>query len=429
MLMKMTMVGGVGDSSEATTALTAASATTTATMAIGDEDSASTAVAIATMSNAVHHSSLMIAPEIPRWRFIAKAKKTEGYSSHAAGTIVQGLSAEELAGRYYNSDWRRNVVPHDNVTECVLASTDDGMKEEEGKSHAREIGKLDLNEATKDHDDIMFEYRVGREKRNIKDASDHGSTNNNDEDDENSRHHHLLLHPVMSAEEDNDGRLDQVERLEHKTVEQYLQELEMEEERSINSKHSEECESNIASSPALLPQTIEESPNPNVSKQVQNQERQSKMMVWMTILCLLLLLLAIILGIILGGSGRGRRITTDDKIMIAGEGGTSDIAALASTLHPTVAPSYSPSLAAQQQPTLVPNLFSMPQKPDAMITVQPILQPTDYPTMSNAPSPFPTFKPTCETDYNDFNLCFAIDMSGSGTFKSSQPLKHHAFRL
>jgi len=29
-------------------------------------------------------------PELPRWRFLSKAKKTEGYSSTAAGTIVKG---------------------------------------------------------------------------------------------------------------------------------------------------------------------------------------------------------------------------------------------------------------------------------------------------------------------------------------------------
>jgi hypothetical protein len=30
------------------------------------------------------------APETPRWRFVNKAKKTEGYSSSAAGTFVRG---------------------------------------------------------------------------------------------------------------------------------------------------------------------------------------------------------------------------------------------------------------------------------------------------------------------------------------------------
>ena len=85
-----TMVGDDEDDSRhgSTTPLPATSTTTTtAAMATADEDSASTAVAIATM---------MIAPEIPRWRFIAKAKKTEGYSSHAAGTIVDGKAVAPI---------------------------------------------------------------------------------------------------------------------------------------------------------------------------------------------------------------------------------------------------------------------------------------------------------------------------------------------
>eukprot|EP00585_Thalassiosira_rotula_P012562 CAMPEP_0196133454 /NCGR_PEP_ID=MMETSP0910-20130528/2674_1 /TAXON_ID=49265 /ORGANISM="Thalassiosira rotula, Strain GSO102" /LENGTH=490 /DNA_ID=CAMNT_0041393183 /DNA_START=143 /DNA_END=1611 /DNA_ORIENTATION=- len=38
--------------------------------------------------------------EPPRWRFVNSAKKSLGYSSTAAGTVVQGLSAQELAVRY-----------------------------------------------------------------------------------------------------------------------------------------------------------------------------------------------------------------------------------------------------------------------------------------------------------------------------------------
>mmetsp|Transcript_38091 Transcript_38091/g.66804 ORF Transcript_38091/g.66804 Transcript_38091/m.66804 type:complete len:929 (+) Transcript_38091:65-2851(+) len=38
--------------------------------------------------------------EPPRWRFVDSAKKSLGYSSTAAGTTVQGLSAEELGAKY-----------------------------------------------------------------------------------------------------------------------------------------------------------------------------------------------------------------------------------------------------------------------------------------------------------------------------------------
>jgi len=36
-------------------------------------------------------SKSIVSPETPLWRFVAKAKKREGYSSMAAGTVVTGM--------------------------------------------------------------------------------------------------------------------------------------------------------------------------------------------------------------------------------------------------------------------------------------------------------------------------------------------------
>jgi len=46
--------------------------------------------------------------DIPRWRFVAKAKKTEGYSSNSAGQIIQGKSASELS----SDSIRRNPLQY-----------------------------------------------------------------------------------------------------------------------------------------------------------------------------------------------------------------------------------------------------------------------------------------------------------------------------
>lgn len=40
------------------------------------------------------------APEPPRWRFVSEAKKSSGYSSTAAGTVVIGISSDELGAKY-----------------------------------------------------------------------------------------------------------------------------------------------------------------------------------------------------------------------------------------------------------------------------------------------------------------------------------------
>ena len=46
--------------------------------------------------------------DIPQWRFVAKAKKTEGYSSNSAGHIIQGKSASELS----SDSIRRNPLQY-----------------------------------------------------------------------------------------------------------------------------------------------------------------------------------------------------------------------------------------------------------------------------------------------------------------------------
>ena len=45
-------------------------------------------------------SQQLKSPSPPRWRFVSVAKKSSGYSSSAAGYVIDGLSAEELAVKY-----------------------------------------------------------------------------------------------------------------------------------------------------------------------------------------------------------------------------------------------------------------------------------------------------------------------------------------
>ena len=47
-----------------------------------------------------HQSPSSSAPAPPRWRFIADAKKSAGYSSDAAGKYVRGQSSDELGAKY-----------------------------------------------------------------------------------------------------------------------------------------------------------------------------------------------------------------------------------------------------------------------------------------------------------------------------------------
>jgi hypothetical protein len=64
------------------------------------------------------------APPPPRWRFVNDAKKSTGYDSSAAGTVVNGKSSEELGAKY--------VPPK--------------ISYEAKKKQEREVGRLDIDE-------------------------------------------------------------------------------------------------------------------------------------------------------------------------------------------------------------------------------------------------------------------------------------------
>ena len=428
-----------------TTATVTSTTSTSAEINVQPATTSTTTSSSRSFGVVVNHSSssppmtMLAAPEIPRWRFVAKAKKTEGYSSHAAGTIVQGLSAEELAGRYYNPNntWRRNAVPDDKVIAEYILEDEDEDSNNDGGGDLRKIGKLNLNEATKDDDNEgMFDYHARRRKgrSNGKDDSDFDTMDIDDDDDDDDDDTNAcdFLHPVLSADDDNDASLDQVERQEpailivkqqqqqqqQTLVQEALNEVVEDYEHSSSScstpqNPSEECKSiaaSISPAAALHPST-EELPKLDVSKQLlhNEEERQRhylKKMQWtMALVLFLTLLLAIILGITLGGNGGGKRNTTssDDQSM----------AAHTSTFYPTALPSYSSS----PTPTLMPIIKSS----NILTTVPPPTFPpttSNLPTMSTVPSSVPSVQPTCEKNYNDFNLCIAIDMSGSGKFRS-----------
>lgn len=87
------------------------------------------------------------APSPPRWRFVADAKSTRGYSSEAAGKNISGLSAEELGAKY---------KPHNYITD-------------EEPTLDIEIGKLDIRERV-DTEEVLpvgefvgFNHRKGEE--------------------------------------------------------------------------------------------------------------------------------------------------------------------------------------------------------------------------------------------------------------------------
>jgi len=95
----------------------------------------------ATTTTATPPKQKYTVPETPKWRFVAKAKSTEGYSSCAAGQVIEGKSARELIAKYY-------VVP----------SSSDSDNESNISSSKVEVGKLAV---TLEEDEYIESFEGG----------------------------------------------------------------------------------------------------------------------------------------------------------------------------------------------------------------------------------------------------------------------------
>ena len=96
------------------------------------------------------------APEPPRWRFVAKAKKADGYSSREAGKIVQGKSSHELGAEY--------VAPEiTNDEETVTRRKTDGLIMPDIKYSVFQLERR-KSEEMKMPDLIYSKYQANRRK-------------------------------------------------------------------------------------------------------------------------------------------------------------------------------------------------------------------------------------------------------------------------
>jgi len=109
-------------------------------------------------------------PESPRWRFVSQAKKTEGYSSVAAGTVVEGISADELVDaskvregsvaktELINSrdQWERKV----EMAAVAAASSSSASSPAiiMAREHNRTVGRLGAREGSGDVVEETFEF-------------------------------------------------------------------------------------------------------------------------------------------------------------------------------------------------------------------------------------------------------------------------------
>ncbi|KAL9182252.1 hypothetical protein ACHAXT_012904 [Thalassiosira profunda] len=101
------------------------------------------------------------APQAPRWRFIESAKKTQGYSSFAAGSVVKGKEASELVGKYEPKLRPSEAHNVEHVQEQVAEIEHE--PEDAKPKELRSVGKLKIREGG-DTTEETFEGSFARKK-------------------------------------------------------------------------------------------------------------------------------------------------------------------------------------------------------------------------------------------------------------------------
>jgi len=367
-------------------------------------------------------SAVVTSPEPPKWRFVKEAKKSSGYSSAAAGKVVKGKSSDELGAEYHAPPdiiLYKPTTEKPDVNEMVdpkapsfkqfekedeevgdlqptnLFTKTANMKEMDdvGKLHIDEGSEADeegvLNgsfgglpkfhssneEATKSFREFDNKYEVGE-----KSARKEGIWYDGDVEDNYKCKNwsyesgsvggvgRLKFGGTDASEEMYDGSFTKVKRESH--------EFNSEMVTPTTASPRAVSEHGVSSLKSDEQNGIGLPVDGMSSSQVKRRRR------WLVIPLFLLFLLVLLLGILLG---RERKEDDTAGIVLA--------AVPILTENSTEVPSMAPS----NVPTLQP-------------TKQPSLDPTPQPTKH--PSPGPTKQPTCSTE-QDFNLCLAVDMSGS----------------
>ena len=93
------------------------------------------------------------APSPPRWRFVAAAKKSAGYSSTAAGTTVKGKSSEELGAKYIAPEitYAERIKQQREILELNVPD----IKYSTFQKEEREVGKLSIDNSVNELVEVL----------------------------------------------------------------------------------------------------------------------------------------------------------------------------------------------------------------------------------------------------------------------------------
>ena len=297
----------------------------------------------------------IISAESPRWRFVNKAKKTEGYSSAAAGTVVTGMSAQELAGKFIAPEWNESRKEALHVDTGI---SDDEEVYEGNQKLEMKVGRLEIpNEYT--GDDAMQTQKYERRKKTVDNEQEEASAM-------------IIENEELEQDESSAILPDNLEKDEEKLS----QSITSDEAAKTGSTPEDDC---------VEVRLI--TPNKSSSSKRSTKIRRMVILLFLAFLAAI----AAVLGILL----------TDDKKDFA----TNEV--LDMNESSSILPTYNPTF---QSTYITNNSTTMPSsKPTSLPTTM-----SQTPSVSPRPSNLPTNMPTCDVLYENFNLCIALDMSGSG---------------
>mmetsp|Transcript_41798 Transcript_41798/g.87737 ORF Transcript_41798/g.87737 Transcript_41798/m.87737 type:complete len:676 (+) Transcript_41798:110-2137(+) len=325
-------------------------------------------------SAAVSSKKPLVSAEPPRWRFVADAKKSSGYSSLAAGQYIEGKTSEELGAKY--------VAPDVSLYEA--------------KDEQLEVGKLQHQRP----DDKISKEDLEVGKFHLNDGNDDVSNKNTEEEnidtksDEDGKLPELQTEVVSTKCEEEDGDLpggslnsanvngDELAGDTSKPVQNEVKQLdgELDEEAA-----KEKIGQNIS----------EAAGDEGVNDSAKEPEKKRRPR-FLHILVVLLAILVIVLGVLLGKKNNADGMSAS----LDSAASTPDIlapnrVAIGPSSYPSTSSSYPPSY--PRAPSLLPT-NSLTMDPTHAPSASPTKMPTTSPTLkpSASPTKMPTTSPTLQ---------------------------------
>lgn len=272
------------------------------------------------------------APSPPRWRFVNEAKKSLGYSSHAAGQVVVGKSAQELGAEYIPPTiTKREKNEQREIGKLVVKEWD---VEEEKIEEERIVWKRQCEDMTDDKEGVEEAILGGTNLAKIEQSDDLKQM----KEEEFSPHIGKLL---IDEENPNEDILPTKTTLKNendsirsvKTPNKLIDEKELTTDATL---FSEEAPPHISESPVTSKENLSVEEGDTTT-----QPKRRKMRICTALWIIVLAIVAIVLGVLFGSndSANGDVDKKRASFIIADEITSSDSPSLVGSRQPTTKPS------------------------------------------------------------------------------------------